>query len=176
MLHIFRYWSRGMNHPKRLAGLLLIVTSVVALAACAGEPTATPKPTSATDSLQSTSTPTPTAQATDKSTPTHEPESTSSPEAKSDQIASGPIAPRLTGIVGWVNTEPFTMDSLRGKVVLIDFWTYTCVNCIRTFPFLKEWHDKYAEHGLVIVGVHSPEFEFEKIRDNVVAAAAQRYH
>jgi thiol-disulfide isomerase/thioredoxin len=75
--------------------------------------------------------------------------------------------------VGWVNTEPFTLQSLRGKVVLIDFWTYTCVNCIRTFPFLKGWHDQYAEYGLVIVGVHSPEFEFEKIRENVVAAAAQ---
>ena len=175
MLHFFRDWSRGMNHPKSLAGLLLIVASVVALAACASEPTATPNPTSATESPQSTSipTPTPTAQATDKSTPTHEPEPTSPSEADSDQIASGPIAPRLTGIVGWVNTEPFTMQSLRGKVVLIDFWTYTCVNCIRTLPFLKEWYDKYAEYGLVIVGVHSPEFEFEKIRENVEAAAAQ---
>ncbi len=65
------------------------------------------------------------------------------------------------------------MASLRGKVVLIDFWTYTCVNCIRTFPFLREWHDKYADQGLVIVGVHSPEFEFEKKRENVEAAVAK---
>ena len=55
------------------------------------------------------------------------------------------------------------MEDLRGKVVLIDFWTYTCVNCIRTMPYLREWHDKYAKEGLVIVGVHAPEFEFEKL-------------
>ena len=162
-----------MSHPKRLASLLLLVAAVVALAACAGEPTVTPGPTSATESPKSASTPTPTAQTTGEPTPTHEPESTPSSEANSDPIASGPIAPGLAGIVGWINTEPFNMKSLRGKVVLIDFWTYTCVNCIRTLPFLKEWHDKYADYGLVIVGVHSPEFEFEKIRGNVEAAAAQ---
>ena len=85
-------------------------------------------------------------------------------------VADGPAAPQLVGISGWINTEPFNLDELRGKVVLIDFWTYTCVNCIRTLPFLKEWHDKYAERGLVIVGVHSPEFEFEKVTENVEAA------
>lgn len=80
-------------------------------------------------------------------------------------------APELQGVTGWINTEPFTLASLGGKVVLIDFWTYTCVNCIRTFPYLRQWHEKYANKGLVIVGVHSPEFEFEKIRENVVKAA-----
>ena len=63
------------------------------------------------------------------------------------------------------------MAELQGKVVLIDFWTYTCVNCIRTFPYLREWHEKYAGLGLVIVGVHSPEFTFEERRENVVRAA-----
>jgi len=63
------------------------------------------------------------------------------------------------------------MAELRGRVVLIDFWTYTCVNCIRTMPFLKDWHAKYADHGLVIVGVHSPEFEFEKLAENVAKNA-----
>ena len=62
------------------------------------------------------------------------------------------------------------MEQLRGKVVLIDFWTYTCINCIRTLPYLKEWHDRYAGEGLVIVGVHTPEFEFEKLYDNVAQA------
>ena len=62
------------------------------------------------------------------------------------------------------------MESLRGKVVLIDFWTYSCINCIRTLPFLREWHDRYADQGLVMVGVHTPEFEFEKLYDNVVQA------
>ena len=81
-----------------------------------------------------------------------------------------PIAPELVGLEGWVNSEPFTMESQRGKVVLIDFWTYTCINCIRTFPYLREWNEKYADHGLVILGVHAPEFEFEKIRANVIEA------
>ena len=58
-------------------------------------------------------------------------------------------------------------------MVLVDFWTYTCVNCIRTLPFLKEWHDKYADSGLVIVGVHSPEFEFEKVTENVESAVVE---
>jgi thiol-disulfide isomerase/thioredoxin len=66
-----------------------------------------------------------------------------------------------------VNTEPLTMQQLRGKVVLIDFWTYSCINCIRTFPYLKDWDAKYKDKGLVIVGVHTPEFEFEKNPDNV---------
>ncbi|MBI2164910.1 MAG: redoxin domain-containing protein [Chloroflexi bacterium] len=83
----------------------------------------------------------------------------------------GSEAPELEGATGWVNAKPFTLASLRGKVVLIDFWTYTCVNCIRTFPYLREWHEKYADRGLVIVGVHSPEFEFEKKTSNVVKAA-----
>jgi thiol-disulfide isomerase/thioredoxin len=80
-------------------------------------------------------------------------------------------APELQGIDGWINSEPLTLAELRGKVVLIDFWTYTCVNCIRTFPYLKEWHEKYADSGLVIIGVHTPEFEFEKERHNVAEAA-----
>ena len=65
------------------------------------------------------------------------------------------------------------MEELRGQVVLIDFWTYTCVNCIRTLPYLKEWHAKYADKGLTIVGVHTPEFEFEKVTDNVVSSAEE---
>ena len=78
--------------------------------------------------------------------------------------------PEITGIASWINSEPMTFDEQRGDVVLVDFWTYTCVNCIRTLPFLKAWHEKYAEHGLVIVGVHTPEFEFEKDRENVIEA------
>ncbi len=73
----------------------------------------------------------------------------------------------INGIATWVNSEPLTIGSLKGKVVLIDFWTYSCNSCIRTFPYLKAWHDKYSSHGLVIIGVHSPEFSFEKNPDNV---------
>ncbi len=78
--------------------------------------------------------------------------------------------PEIRGIASWINSEPITFEENRGKVVLVDFWTYTCVNCIRTLPFLKAWHEKYADKGLVIVGVHTPEFDFEKDRDNVIEA------
>ena len=81
------------------------------------------------------------------------------------------LAPELAGISSWINSEPFTLESRRGNVVLVDFWTYTCINCIRTFPYLREWHRKYADQGLVVVGVHTPEFEFEQNRENVVRAA-----
>ena len=82
----------------------------------------------------------------------------------------GDLAPEFGGIEAWSNGGPLTLEGLRGKVVLIDFWTYTCINCIRTYPFLKQWNSRYAGDGLVIVGVHSPEFEFEKDYDNVVEA------
>ncbi|MBM3925073.1 MAG: thioredoxin family protein [SAR202 cluster bacterium] len=87
--------------------------------------------------------------------------------------ASGLRAAELTGTQGWVNSEPLTMVQLRGKTVLIDFWTYTCVNCIRTFPYLKTWWSKYADDGLVIVGVHTPEFAFEHDLGNVRQAVAE---
>jgi thiol-disulfide isomerase/thioredoxin len=82
----------------------------------------------------------------------------------------GDRAPEFQAIANWINSEPLTMEGLRGNVVLIDFWTYTCVNCIRTLPYLKDWYSKYAGKGLVIVGVHSPEFEFEKLTENVVSS------
>ena len=85
----------------------------------------------------------------------------------------GDCAPEFQGTQEWINSEPLTMDGLRGNVVLIDFWTYTCVNCIRTLPFLREWHDRYSGEGLVIVGVHTPEFEFEKIYRNVVDSTVE---
>ena len=79
-------------------------------------------------------------------------------------------APEIAGTQKWINSEPLTLESLRGKVVLIDFWTYTCINCIRTLPYLKDWDKKYRNDGLVIIGVHSPEFEFEKKYENVLSA------
>ncbi|MCP4230329.1 MAG: redoxin domain-containing protein [bacterium] len=72
----------------------------------------------------------------------------------------------------WVNSEPLTMQGLRGKIVMIDFWEYTCINCIRTMPYVTEWHERYAEYDLVIIGVHTPEFEFCKDRANVERAVA----
>ena len=81
-----------------------------------------------------------------------------------------PIAPDFVGIERWINSEPLKIEQLREKVVLVDFWTYTCINCIRTLPYLKEWDKKYSDKGLVIVGVHTPEFEFEKKYENVLKA------
>ena len=83
----------------------------------------------------------------------------------------GDPAAEITGIEAWVNTEPLCLSDLRGNVVLVDFWTYTCVNCIRTFPYLRQWHARYADDGLVILGIHTPEFEFEKDRENVRKAS-----
>jgi thiol-disulfide isomerase/thioredoxin len=83
-------------------------------------------------------------------------------------------APEFAKITGYINTEPINLKNLKGKVVLVDFWTYSCINCIRTIPYLVDWNEKYADKGLVIVGIHSPEFEFEKNIDNV-KAAVQKY-
>ncbi len=85
---------------------------------------------------------------------------------------NGP-APEITGITQWINSPPLTLSALRGKVVLIDFWTYSCINCIRTLPYLKNWYRDYKDQGFVIIGVHTPEFEFEKNYDNVKKAVAQ---
>ncbi len=85
-----------------------------------------------------------------------------------------PKAPELAGIKGYINApEGFTLAGLRGKVVIVDFWTYTCINCIRTQPYLNAWYDAYHDFGLEIVGVHTPEFEFEKLYANVAAAVVK---
>ncbi len=78
--------------------------------------------------------------------------------------------PPLTGAVKWINSPELNADALRGKVVLVDFWTYSCINCLRTLPYIKAWNEKYRNQGLVIVGVHAPEFAFEKDPHNVEKA------
>ena len=85
----------------------------------------------------------------------------------------GDLAPDFVGITNWINSDPLTIEDLRGNVVLVDVWTYTCINCIRTFPYLREWNDRYADSGLVIVGLHAPEFDFEKNTKNVAEAAGE---
>src|SRR5262250_1798974 len=79
--------------------------------------------------------------------------------------------PSLGSASGWLNSQPLTAANLRGKVVLIEFWTYTCVNWVRTLPYVRAWAEKYKGHGLVVIGVHSPEFAFERNVDNVRRAA-----
>ena len=82
----------------------------------------------------------------------------------------GSRAPAFIGSANdWINSPPLTWKQLRGKVVLVDFMEYTCVNCIRTFPYLKAWYQRYAPYGLVIVGIHTPEFGFAAQKANVEA-------
>lgn len=80
--------------------------------------------------------------------------------------------PALTGAVDWLNSAPLTAQDLKGKVVLVDFWTYSCINCLRAIPYVRAWAEKYKDQGLVVIGVHTPEFAFEKDVANVRKAAA----
>jgi cytochrome c biogenesis protein CcdA/thiol-disulfide isomerase/thioredoxin len=94
-------------------------------------------------------------------------------DARQSYRSSLPIEgtlPSLDGAVKWLNSEPLTAEQLRGKVVLVDFWTYSCINCIRTVPYVRAWAEKYKDQGLVVIGVHAPEFAFEKKTDNVKRA------
>lgn len=80
-------------------------------------------------------------------------------------------APEFEDIKGWINSPPLALAKLRGRVVFLDFWTYSCANCVRTLPYVKELHERYAREGLVVIGVHTPEFVFEKDPANVRNAA-----
>lgn len=93
--------------------------------------------------------------------------------ALADEITPRTPEPDLASNV-WINSKPLTLQELRGKVVLVDFWEYTCINCIRTFPYLRRWNQLYGPDGLVIIGVHTPEFEFAKNPQNV-ANAVKRF-
>jgi thiol-disulfide isomerase/thioredoxin len=106
------------------------------------------------------------------------------PSAVEDGSAVGPTAagavrlpvegvlPSVDGATAWLNAPPLALAGLRGKVVLVDFWTYTCINWLRTLPYRRAWAEKYTEHGLVVIGVHTPEFPFEHDVANVRGAAA----
>ena len=85
----------------------------------------------------------------------------SAQESQSALTDKGPM-PSLAGAIGWLNSSPLNYPSLRGKVVLINFWTYTCINSLRPLPYVKSWAAKYKGPGLVVIGVHTPEFSFEK--------------
>lgn len=83
----------------------------------------------------------------------------------------GPL-PSLEGATDWLNSKPLTAEDLKGKVVVVDFWTYSCINCLRAIPYIRAWAEKYRDHGLVVIGVHAPEFAFERNVDNVKKAIA----
>jgi thiol-disulfide isomerase/thioredoxin len=88
-----------------------------------------------------------------------------------DQETVAGRMPSLEGATGWLNSPPLTAAELRGHVVLVQFWTYTCINWLRTLPYVRAWAERYQQHGLVVVGVHTPEFDFEHDLDNVRRAA-----
>src|SRR3982751_6835614 len=93
------------------------------------------------------------------------------PPATGSPAATHPVAaPDVEGIASWQNSPPLKIDALRGKVVLVDFWTYTCSNCLNQLPHVKEWHEKFKDQGLVVIGVHTPEYAFEKSTPNVQEA------
>ncbi len=92
------------------------------------------------------------------------------PDAMADMLPVEGTLPSLDGAVEWLNSPPLTREALKGKVVLVDFWTYTCINCLRALPYVRAWADKYKDQGLVVIGVHAPEFAFEKIIGNVKKA------
>ena len=83
---------------------------------------------------------------------------------------AGNKAPEFKGLSNWFNSEPLSMSALRGKVVLVDFWTYGCVNCVNTLPYVTQLYAKYKDRGLVVVGIHTPEFPFERSAGNVQTA------
>jgi cytochrome c biogenesis protein CcdA/thiol-disulfide isomerase/thioredoxin len=94
------------------------------------------------------------------------------PADQSDDLPIEGALPPLAGATEWLNSPPLTQASLKGKVVLIDFWTYSCINCLRAIPYVRAWADKYKDQGLVVIGVHAPEFAFEKSIKNVRSAVA----
>ena len=171
-----------MNFTKTLPlGLLLAATTLFVLVSCGGSepvPTVTVAGTVAPAPDTNGATPATPAAALTSPTAAPQPTATTAPEptVSAAELHAAKLLPPTTSAPGfrdvtsWINTEPFTLEDQRGKVVLIDFWTYTCINCIRTLPYIKSWHSKYADSGLVIVGVHAPEFEFEKDRQNVIDA------
>ena len=90
------------------------------------------------------------------------------------QLPKGGTLSSLGHATAWLNSPPLTPADLRGKVVLVDFWTYTCINWLRTLPYVRAWAEKYKDQGLVVIGVHTPEFGFEKDLDNVRRAAKEQ--
>ena len=94
------------------------------------------------------------------------------PTAQAEELPIEGVMPSLSGAVAWLNSPPLTAEALKGKVVLVDFWTYSCINCLRAIPYVRAWAEKYKDQGLVVIGVHAPEFAFEKNVDNVKKAVS----
>jgi cytochrome c biogenesis protein CcdA/thiol-disulfide isomerase/thioredoxin len=94
------------------------------------------------------------------------------PGGQPEELSVEGPAPSLDGATEWLNSKPLTTEELKGKVVVVDFWTYSCINCLRSIPYIRAWAEKYRDHGLVVIGVHAPEFAFERNVDNIKNAIA----
>lgn len=153
------------QHQQRYSSRLIWVGAVGALllGACGQAITTTPPTQPAADSAVASQATTP---------PAPEPTAMPEPTAIPEPTPQPQPAPELVGGGAWVNSEPLTLAGLQaeGKVTLVNFWTYTCYNCQNTLPYVRQWWDKYKDQGLVIVGVHTPEFDSEKKLENVQAA------
>lgn len=148
-----------------------IILATFALAACQSAAPNSSAPTNVPQSVAANA-PVPSAMPVPSVAPSTMPEPTAAPALVPTAVPapSGPPAPELAGGGAWINSAPLTLTELRGKVVLVDFWTYGCYNCKNTLPYVKQWWDKYKDQGLVIVGVHTPEFSSEHELTNVQAA------
>ena len=153
---------------RRPLGVAAVLVALVALltAACSGDDAAQP--------LSATPTPVPDVAIDLPTLPTPAPDAGRAEFGPfPGEVGSPADDIQVQDPAYFVNSDVFSLEDLRGEVVLIDFWTYTCVNCIRTLPYLRDWQEKYGDIGLNIVGVHTPEFEFEKLRENVEEAIAE---
>jgi len=99
--------------------------------------------------------------------------STDEPPSGMATVQTGASAPNFTGINTWINSAPLALKQLHGKVVLVDFWTFDCINCVHTLPYVKQWDARYRDKGLVVVGVHTPEYSFERDTANLKKAIKQ---
>lgn len=99
--------------------------------------------------------------------------SAQAPAAEQPPVRTGANAPDFTGTGAWLNSAPLDLKQLRGKVVLVEFWTFDCINCAHTLPYVKDWYARYHDKGLVVVGVHTPEYPFERDTGNLKKAIAR---
>jgi cytochrome c biogenesis protein CcdA/thiol-disulfide isomerase/thioredoxin len=154
--HRIRSFAKHASLIRRVMGTIIIIFALCGLFGFnIGQWVGTALPSDSSSApVEQTDTPQPAATATDAPVPN----------------APLPDAPEIGGITQWFNSGPLTPAQLKGKVVLVDFWTYSCINCIRTLPHIEGWYEKYKDQGLVVIGVHSPEFPFEGKPDNVAAA------
>ena len=164
MSSMWKRISGARIRPLAVGIMVLSLVSISVLGACGSDEAEVADTPTAEPVKESTPVPTQTPEPTVE--PTEEP-TVAAPAVNLEDLPT--FEKDVRDIDAWINSDPVTIAQLvhDGKVVLVDFWTYTCVNCLRTLPFLRDWQEKYADNGLVILGIHAPEFDFEKELENV---------